>query len=289
VKTLDFKNLVFVFLVKILASLVWCIGLSVERVPGGIVLTKNLKRKGVAASPSQIPPSNFDNIALVMEYFTCSRRDAVFVQVGANDGQTSDSVHPFVKRGVLRSYLIEPIPDLFKKLNQFYEGISNTILINAAIGRSGGEQIIYKVADKGRWQGNVWAAQLATFDHSQMLRMGIREEEIEKVRINTLTLQDLVVQFNLGQINVLQIDTEGYDAEIVRSAMELEHLPQCICFEHAHFGNALPQKEVTDLYELLTQKGYYWSHDRLNTMAIHSSFIPTGKPETRSASQGKKL
>jgi hypothetical protein len=46
-----------------------------------------------------------------------------FVQVGANDGIRDDALRPSVLKHQLSGVLIEPLPDLFAKLQRNYQGV----------------------------------------------------------------------------------------------------------------------------------------------------------------------
>ena len=254
----------------------------------GLRLTRNVRTTDAVRSRSQDlkvlgspPPANFDNVALVLEYFTSSRPGAVFVQIGANDGQTSDSVNEFVKRGVLRSVLVEPIHESFLKLERFYAGVPNVLLLEAAIGHKCGSASIFGVKNSGRWADSSWASQLASFDRDHLLRHGIAADEIEERLVECLDLVALQERAGVDHIDVLQIDVEGFDAEVVRMALALKRPPSCICFEFVQFIRNMDKAEVDAFYAELQAKGYYWSHDRINTMAIHQDLIRTGLPQPK--------
>lgn len=257
------------------------VGLRLGRVPSpSLVKQVDVPKRKSLSWP---PVANFDNVALVLEYFTTARPGAVFVQVGANDGETSDSVNSFVKRGVLRSVLVEPIRENFVKLEKFYAGTPGVQLVEAAIGHQCGTETIYGVRDSGRWAGSAWASQLASFDRDHLLRSGIEAAEIEERTVQTLDLQTLMERSGVERIDVLQIDVEGFDAEIVRMALAMPVPPACICFEFVQFVKHMDQNATNAFYAELTSKGYSWSHDRINTMAIHEDFVRTGTPEMKGA------
>lgn len=227
------------------------------------------------------PAATFDNIALVLEQFTSARPGAVFVQVGANDGETSDSVNAFVKRGVLRSILVEPMPENFVKLERFYAGSENVHLVEAAIAWKRGRSTIHSVRDSGRWAGSAWATQLASFDREHLIRHGIAPEEIQESTVECLDLPTLLERYDARRIDVLQVDVEGFDAEVVRMALALPEPPLCICFEFVQFVKQMDQRSIDAFYAELASKGYAWSHDRINTMAIHRDYVRCGQPEPR--------
>ncbi len=228
---------------------------------------------------TRLPAANFESIALAMEYFVAAQPDAVFFQVGACDGYTSDCVNTHVKTGRLRSVLIEPIPDNFRKLSEFYQGTPNTILVNAAVAQQDGKANIFSVKNEGRWKDSAYARQLASFDRSHLSRIGILDDEVEICEVDCLTLQTLLNRHQLPSIDILQIDTEGFDHEIVKMALKLEKLPRCICFENCQIIKIMSQQELKDFFDLLENAGYQWFHDRINTMAIHNSFIKAAEPE----------
>lgn len=265
---------------RVLKAVAKKLGVEVRRSPKRVDLPPAEKKPEpfggkVLAWP---PSANFDNIALVLHYFTQAKPGSVFVQVGANDGETSDSVHRFVKLGTMRSVLIEPMPATFAKLRAFYAGINGVDLVQAAIAPTVGVATIHSVYDRGRWLGNTWATQLASFDREHLLRHGILEDEIESSEVECLDFATLLRRQGLDRIDVLQVDVEGYDAEVVRMALELPTPPLVICFEFVQFVKSMDQRAVNSFYDQLRSKGYAWSHDRLNTMAVHQDFVISGEP-----------
>jgi FkbM family methyltransferase len=277
---------------KIFKKILQVVGLEINRIDNGIRIVKksNLAHQAVTSSSepfggriiSRVPPPNFENIALVMEYFTVARPNSIFVQIGANDGETSDSVNTFVKRGTMRSVLVEPVVQNFEKLARFYNGVPNVKIVRAAISFEIGESLIYSVRDEGRWEGSAWAAQIASFDREHLLRHGILPDEIESSKVECFDLITLMDRTGISRIDVLQIDVEGYDAEVVKMALLLPIPPLCICFENIQFLKKMNQKMVNEFYDLLRLAGYSWSHDRINSMAVHESFLRSGQPAQRS-------
>ena len=56
-----------------------------------------------------------------------------FVQVGAMDGVANDPIHKFVIDKVWRGILIEPMPDMFARLQKNYEGCDGLTFVNCAV------------------------------------------------------------------------------------------------------------------------------------------------------------
>lgn len=212
----------------------------------------------------RLPTPTFDNVKLVLALYSVTLRHPTFVQIGAFDGQTDDPVFEYVRAGKMKCVLVEPIESPFQKLKKLYEATPHVDLVQAAIAGEDGEMLMYKVRKESE-NGRTDLGLLASLDKGHLLKHGFQESDIEQVRVPCMTLRSLLAKFGLAKIDILQIDTEGFDAEIVKMALALDTLPGCINFENTH----LSKEAKAAVYESLTRKGYFYSHDRANTMALH--------------------
>jgi FkbM family methyltransferase len=234
-------------------------------------IAKNLMRhilKGthyeMVEKQQRLPTATFDNLKLVLALFSIIRPNATFVQIGAFDGQMDDPASEYVRMGKMKCLLVEPIETSFQKLKTFYEGKPNVHLVQAAIGHSDGNIVMFKVKP-GVKSDTIFSGGWTSFDKAHLLKHKVPENEIEQVSVACLSLKSLLAKFHLRKVDVLQIDTEGFDAEIVKMALMLDDVPECINFENAH----LSLETKSELYDLLTRTGYLFSHDRGNTLALH--------------------
>lgn len=215
------------------------------------------------------PFATLNSIQMALAYFVNVRPGAVFVQIGACDGTSGDPVHEFIMRGTLRSVLVEPIGYNFQKLQTAYKDAPNVSLVRAALGREEGSVPIYCVKNEGRWKDSESSRQWASFDKWRILKHDVREEEIEEDVVPSVTLSSLMSKFSLPRINVLQIDTEGFDRHIVQMALDLVNPPECIGFEFIH----MTHQQLADLMESLTRRGYVWNFDDQNAVAVHEDLF----------------
>lgn len=186
------------------------------------------------------------------------------LQIGACDGSVGDPLLRYVKSGnPVDAILIEPIPTSFEALKKTYEGTDGVRFLNIAIGDCEGMSEIFIVKDEGRWKNSVWAPQWASFTREHLIRHGVEPHEITSIQVPTLPLGSLISKIGAFP-HFLMIDTEGYDATIVRMAISSETKPQFICFEHLHVGH----EDLHRLCNELGLAGYAWLHDRMNTLAI---------------------
>lgn len=216
-----------------------------------------------------LPPPTFENVKLALAWYVQSSALQTFVQIGASDGVSGDSVHPFVRTGRLKSLLVEPVAHSFLKLQKAYQGVPNVTSVHAAVGRADGVVTLYKVADSGRTIDPFWSSQLASFSKAHILKHGVPEAEIESVQVPCYTLQSLLSNHGFDSLGFLQVDTEGFDAEVVKMALQLPVPPGCINFENVH----LDSPAVTEVFAALEKHHYVWTHDQWNTLALRENLI----------------
>ena len=255
---------------------------------------KSLIKNFIQKSPyiiekKRLPESHLDTVRIALALHMHQRQnDRLIVQIGANDGVTSDPIHDLIQCFNATAFLVEPLPSNFKKLQERYESHDNIHTINAAIGKTNGTQSIWKLKDDGKWKSHNWTGLIASFDKEHLIRHGASPSEIEEIQVETITLSTLLERYSLKSLPFLQTDTEGFDDEIVKMAIDLPSPPKFINFEHT--GLSIPK--TRSLFDALALKRYRWVHSRWDSLAVHESAIeiPTSLSEWhRSGQRHQKL
>lgn len=162
-----------------------------------------------------------------------------FVDVGANDPKRLNNSYYFYKRG-WRGINIEPDPKCFEKIEK-----QRPEDINLNIG----------ISDKG---GNLdcyffFPSLLNTFskkEADQYISEGYELQEIKKIEVKKL--EDVLDKYlpEKVRIDILCIDTEGYDLNVLKG-MDIEKFkPKFICVECTH------EKEPGGILYMLQACGY---------------------------------
>jgi hypothetical protein len=94
-------------------------------------------------------------------------RDVYFLQVGANDGLMDDPIHFLVRKYGWCGVLLEPDPQLFKRLEKNYSGVDGPILVNAALSPIDGEATFYRIRMDEKMPN--WCAGLGSFRRDVIL------------------------------------------------------------------------------------------------------------------------
>lgn len=189
-----------------------------------------------------------------------------FIQIGAFDGCTNDPVHDLVQRFGWRGILVEPQPGPFERLRQTYAGSDNLELVNAAVSAQPGTMTLWRVGDP-QPSDPEWVEQSASFDRDHLIRhTHWRQDLIDRIvglPVQTVTLQELFAR-SPSPVDVLQIDAEGYDAQIVAMLDGIEHRPTIVRFEHR---NLLPTQHAAAVAQLAGH-GYRIAVNQDDTIAV---------------------
>lgn len=174
-----------------------------------------------------------------------------FVQVGANDGITDDDIRPLILRYRWSGVLVEPLPDVFERLKQNYVGMDRLRFANCAITE--------KVGPVEFWRHPSFP---------QCSGLGIRTRiqsraEMERIEVSGVTWHDLLDHYDVDRLDLLQIDTEGYDAEVIRLFPFERITPLIIRYEHKH----LKMDDRHALEASLRERHYELFWERNDTVA----------------------
>ena len=194
---------------------------------------------------------------------------AFIVQIGSNDGKTGDPLNQLLnKHNQWKALFVEPVPYLFKRLQNNYSDESRFCCENVAI-NDGSKLQFYWVDPKAKSELEdlpFWFDQLGSFNKQHIVSQ--LEKRIEPYilskELEGITLSTLLARNKVSQIDLLHIDTEGYDWKIL-SQLDLDrYTPKFILFEMNH----LSEKELKEAYNFLTIK-YELFHVGIDVLAVN--------------------
>jgi FkbM family methyltransferase len=172
------------------------------------------------------------------------QKNAWVVQIGSNDGSTNDPIRALLlAHPAWQALCIEPVPFLFQKLVKNYPSEARFHFENVAISASAGTSRFFYVspeAIKHLPDLPAWYDQLGSFDRHHITKHlgGALEQFIVSQDVPTLSLPEVLARHRIPQIDLLHIDTEGYDWMILRQLDLTKYRPKAILFEHHHLSEA---------------------------------------------------
>lgn len=219
-----------------------------------------------------------NSLAEFIDAYSKKKGKVNFVQIGANDGFYNDPLYKFIKRDGWEGILLEPQPYVFNTfLKHLHKDNPSLHLINAALDYQDGERNIYRIA----FSDSRWATGLTSFDKSVLekviasgyvarvtKRYGEKLPEklsdyIKAEPVQCLSVESLLSKHPLKTFDWLQIDTEGYDYEIIKMFNIEKTQPAVIVYENFHLS--AEDKAACEAY--LIKNGYVLSQIRENTIA----------------------
>jgi FkbM family methyltransferase len=161
-----------------------------------------------------------------------------FIQIGANDGKKFDPMYLYVKKYHWAGILIEPVDYVFNKLKENYKGIKDISFENVAIGEKNGTSIFYTLRKEDNKDLPLWYDEIGSFFKANLLKHRDRIKELDKKIVEqevvVSTLKSVCVKNKVTNVDLLVIDTEGYDYHIIKQLPLLSFKPQMIIFETRH-------------------------------------------------------
>lgn len=175
-----------------------------------------------------------------------------FLQIGAYDGVAEDPIRHYIKRYHWRGLLVEPQPGPYDQLRATYQGEPQLLFENAAITERDGPVTLY-VGDMNL---------MASVNRATAVSRSRRSAR--ELTVRGMSLPSLMEKHNVSHVHLLQIDTEGYDFELLKQAFAVGLLPEVVRFEHTHLTKADRCAAVA----LLASGGYRLWQDGIDTVGV---------------------
>ena len=202
-------------------------------------------------------PRKIDAIENILENLSKTYSEINFLQIGSNDGISGDPLNFFINNYNWKGVLVEPIPFLFEQLQFNYLHKKDKLtFLNVAVGAEDKEEmIIYVFNEKFRGKIPDWYYQLGSFYKDVIYHHDIPnvDDYIVEKKVPSQTIQTIIDTCYSGKnIELLHIDTEGYDFEVLKNVNFSKLLPKVILVEYIHLAITTRKQMI----HLLKNNGY---------------------------------
>jgi FkbM family methyltransferase len=213
--------------------------------------------------------------------FSISQEIVTVFQIGANDGINNDPIHKFIKRDHWQGVLLEPQKYVFQKyLEPLHRKTKGITVVNAALDKEDGFRLIYEISISN----SRWATGLASFN-KEILEEDVKSGYVEvhakkegcllpenkddliaEESVKCISAATLFKIAGTERIDWLQIDTEGFDFEIIKMCNIGVTRPTVIVFENLHLSHTV-KEECSNHLKL---NGYASRDFGANTLAMRN-------------------
>ena len=206
----------------------------------------------------------------VLSAFAESHPEAVFIEIGANDGEREDHLAPFIRSRGWTGVMVEPVPEVFERLRANYADADGVALENVAISDHDGRVPFHVLATRA--EGDAPPIEGADMFGSlspaavEAIAEAFPEQprRIETIEVPCLSFESLCRKHGVERLDVLAVDTEGHDYEIVRQVDFDRLLPRVLVNEYCH----LPREQRDESTARLEGLGYLTMDEELDTWAV---------------------
>jgi FkbM family methyltransferase len=214
----------------------------------------------------EVPDRPINVLKLAVDSRIAANQSVRFIQIGANDGVRNDPIRELVVRHKLSGLFVEPLPDLFARLQANYAGHDRLLFEQCAVGDSDGEATLYRVQPSPGLPE--WLQGIASFskEHLSSRKFGVAglERHVVPVQVPVLSVGSLLKKHGINGCDLLQVDTEGFDCRIVQAALRSGLRPAIINYEYIHTSPV----ERSNCKRLLAECGYEFLDVGRDTVAI---------------------
>ncbi len=200
-------------------------------------------------------------------------KDFTLVQVGANlglDGKLNDPIKKFIQNNPqIKGILIEPMIEYLDVVKEIYSNNSNLNFENIAIGKEIGNLNLLRFKPGISYNKDFYDG-LATFKENRVDDLRNRakrdntESYLEEINVPVFPATYLKQKYKLNEIEILQVDTEGYDLIIIESFFSSGLFPKIINFEYTE----LTELELNKGLNMFKDYNYELFHNGSDILAI---------------------
>lgn len=144
------------------------------------------------------------------------KSNGTFVDIGAHDGITFSNSYFFEKERNWKGVCVEPIPEIFSKLNK----ARNCIKINGCISEKIGTEKFLRV--KGAFvDTEMLSGLLEDYDERHLERIDREIKEYggskEEIEVKCYDINTILKENNISKVDFFTIDTEGNELKILKT------------------------------------------------------------------------
>jgi len=192
--------------------------------------------------------------------------DFIFIQIGANDGVSHDNIFDFVIKRNTKGILVEPLKDYYLKLCENYKKFPQIVKYNIALHPSEKEINLYRIKPEYENKLPEWAGGIASLNPNHHKKLEIPSEYIIAEVVMAKNFDDILTEFpNFKIIDLIQIDTEGFDYEILKMIDFKKYKIKFIKFEHIN----LTEHDYSEAIRKLKREGFIIFKQGNDTIALN--------------------
>ncbi len=179
---------------------------------------------------------------------------SVLIDVGSHKGEYINSIKKKFK--IQTIYGFEPNPDIFKILKKKIID-KNIYIFNCGISEKRGTINFYKNLESSSSSANKLNKESKYYKKKYFLLNFFNSNEVEiKIDIDVIRLDEFYKSEKLKEIDLIKIDTEGFELKVLKSLGDKIHNIKMVHFEHHFDDMVIKNYKLTDIHNYLIKKEF---------------------------------
>jgi FkbM family methyltransferase len=196
------------------------------------------------------------------------------ILIGANDGISFDYLFEKLDPLKTKGLVIEPSPKYFQSLNKNLSEFRGLSFLNYALYKESSSVSLFQLNENGLAKLPEWGRGIGSFSKDHLLKFSIEEDDLEELKVEGIPFMDIIENHpEFQQVDYLQIDTEGYDAEIIKMIDFKKFEAKMIKFESIN----LKEEEFKKVEEIFLRNNYRFFKGKEDSFALHKTVKPLFK------------
>lgn len=187
------------------------------------------------------------------------------ILVGANDGISHDDLYTFLIKRKTSGLAIEPLPDAYNQLKKNFALMPGMLTVRMAVHPYEKKVRLYHVNPERLSELPFWASGIASLNKDHHKKSDIPAEYMTFTEVEANHLMNIIEQYTPNrQPDLMQIDTEGFDYEILKQIDFGQLKPRIIRYEYFCLNK---EDEIASI-KLLKSKGYFCFYDDIDVIGV---------------------
>ena len=177
------------------------------------------------------------------------------IDIGAHKGEFISFINKNFK--IKKAYCFEPNPKVFKILKEKYNLNNKIELFNSGASNDSGNIFFNENIESSSSSINELNKNSNYYKKKFFLLNFLNSNEVtKKIQIQVVTLSEFIIENKINTIDLLKIDTEGYEFQVLQGLKDKINNIHLLHFEHHFDDMIIKDYKLTHIHNLLTKNGF---------------------------------
>ena len=97
---------------------------------------------------------------------------------------------------------------------------------------------------------------ITSFDYTHLIKHGVKKSHIETEDVSSISIHELIKKYDIKSLDLLMIDTEGYELNVLKGLSKNSKKVKLIYFEHHYDDMIIKDYKFSDIHKFLKNRGF---------------------------------